>query len=265
MRAGVLSLALALSVGCSRRTSRPEEPSAAASGEANAPDAPIAPIAQAAPVAPPVWTGSVGPGVAPTPTPTPAAAERGSADAAPVAAPEGDVPADARIALHRTACFGSCPAYRVELRGDGRVVFEGESSVRVAHAERRIPREAAEKIFRSLGRIGFWGWKASYRQPITDHSSAVVEAAWGASVKSVEEYPECTSESGAPPALCALGKAIDDAAHTAEWTTCKNAGGRVVPCPPTPGGDRKPSAGCDPPYTFDAKGVKHYKPQCLER
>jgi Domain of unknown function (DUF6438) len=209
-------VAIAAAIGCSRRAAPSEEPGAAASS------------VPAVPVAPPVWTGATAPSPAAAREPEP------EPEPAPVAAPAGEVPDDAVITLERTACFGSCPAYRVELHGDGRVVFEGEGSVRVAHAERRIPRAAAANVFRSLAPIGFWTWKAHYRQPITDHPSATVAATWGAARRSVEEYPPCTGESGAPPALCALGKAIDDAARTSEWTTCKNAGGRVIPCPRTP-------------------------------
>jgi hypothetical protein len=34
-----------------------------------------------------------------------------------------------RIALTRTACFGTCPAYRVEIHGDGAVLYEGKNWV----------------------------------------------------------------------------------------------------------------------------------------
>jgi hypothetical protein len=39
------------------------------------------------------------------------------------------------LTLIRTACFGYCPAYRVHLRTDGTVVYEGQSNVRVKGRE----------------------------------------------------------------------------------------------------------------------------------
>jgi hypothetical protein len=217
-----VTVALAAALGCARRPAPSDEPLVAVAVSAEPPS----PVAPATP--PPAWT----------PTPAPVVGSAGvaqqttDADAAtpPTRRPEGPVPADATITLDRTACFGACPVYTVELRADGRVVFTGSSHVRVARAERRIPREAAQRIFQSLAGIGFWEWRALYNRPVTDHPSATVAVTWGKSRKAVEEHPPCDRESGAPPALCALGKAIDDAARTAEWTTCKNGSGRSVPC-----------------------------------
>jgi hypothetical protein len=178
------------------------------------------------------------------------------------AAPAGPAPAEATITLQRTSCFGSCPAYDVELHADGRVVFRGETFVRVSKAERRIPPDVAQQVFASLARDGFWSWNARYRLPITDQPTAIVTVRWGNRVKSVSEYPPCDKESGAPPALCILSNTLDRVTRSDEWTRCKDGAGRLVPCTRRKDGSGS-AKGCDPPWSFDAKGVKHYKPECI--
>jgi len=40
------------------------------------------------------------------------------------------IPVDTKITLSRTICYGTCPAYRLEIFGNGRVVFDGQAHVR---------------------------------------------------------------------------------------------------------------------------------------
>jgi|ERR1043166_328656 hypothetical protein len=40
------------------------------------------------------------------------------------------IPSDLKITLSRTTCYGACPAYKVEIYGNGRVVFEGQRHVK---------------------------------------------------------------------------------------------------------------------------------------
>jgi len=41
-----------------------------------------------------------------------------------------NIPADTKITLSRTICYGTCPAYKLEIFANGRVVFEGQHHVR---------------------------------------------------------------------------------------------------------------------------------------
>src|SRR5690349_12845182 len=51
---------------------------------------------------------------------------------APVGAPVVTHPSPSIvITLRRTMCLGTCPSYRVTLRGDGTVVYDGDGFVRV--------------------------------------------------------------------------------------------------------------------------------------
>ena len=41
-----------------------------------------------------------------------------------------NIPADTKITLSRTICYGTCPAYKLEVFANGRVVFNGQAHVR---------------------------------------------------------------------------------------------------------------------------------------
>jgi serine/threonine-protein kinase len=67
----------------------------------------------------------------------------------------------------------------------------------------------------------------------------------------------------------------DDAGADAGSSDDAGAGGKVttpvgtrvkapVTAPPATTTSKPPSVSCDPPYTIDATGIKHYKPQCLQ-
>jgi hypothetical protein len=40
------------------------------------------------------------------------------------------IPTDTKITLSRTICYGTCPAYKLEIFANGRVVFHGQAHVR---------------------------------------------------------------------------------------------------------------------------------------
>jgi hypothetical protein len=136
--------------------------------------------------------------------------------------------------------------------------------VRIDKAEGRILADAAQKVFASLAGAGFWAWKDRYDVPVTDQPSAIVTVSWGGRTKSVSEYPPCDKDSGAPPELCILGNTIDRVTGSDDWTKCKDAGGHITRCAMQTDGPKR-SEGCEVPYTVDAQGKKHYKPECLAR
>src|SRR6059058_5801427 len=40
-----------------------------------------------------------------------------------------EIPKDTLITLERTACFGTCPVYKLTISADGKVAFEGKNTL----------------------------------------------------------------------------------------------------------------------------------------
>ncbi len=62
-------------------------------------------------------------------------------------------PASLRITLERGPCFGECPIYKVEVRGDGSVFYKGEGFVAGSgHHRATIPKESVDPARRGVSR-----------------------------------------------------------------------------------------------------------------
>ena len=140
----------------------------------------------------------------------------------------------ARLVLRRTACYGTCPVYSVEVQPNGTIIYTGDAYVRIFGAiQTNIPPALATALFDRAACVPPDVWSKSYRLAITDNPTAEVSVDLGkGSVLKVEDYPPCHDEGDnpTPPAICALENAIDSAAGTAKWTECKGADGGAVAC-----------------------------------
>lgn len=132
------------------------------------------------------------------------------------------------VTLERTACFGSCPSYRVTLTGTGDVVYEGKALVKITGTRRAtLPREEVLKIVNELLRVKIFDAPPEYdtldlinsyegRLTIgsaitTDGPSAYLELRIGADAKRVRLYSHVPKELGAIPAL------IDQVTDIEQW------------------------------------------------
>lgn len=133
------------------------------------------------------------------------------------------------MTLERTPCFGSCPDYTVTVFGDGRVEYEGRSSVAVeGRQESQIDRETVERLLTGFYDAEFFDMKAEYIHPrtvkiqvdgtvkeqsafVTDLPLYTVTLRIGDWEKSIVDYY------GAPDALRELERMIDAFAGTAQW------------------------------------------------
>ena len=123
---------------------------------------------------------------------------------APAAAQDKDPAGPIRIQLERTACFGTCPAYRVEIREDGTVTYAGRDHVRVS-GERTwtIDPEAVRGLAREMERAGFFEMKDSYTGGMTDLPTTYTTLTSGGRTKKIRDYY------GAPPELKEIEARID--------------------------------------------------------
>jgi hypothetical protein len=76
------------------------------------------------------------------------------------------------IGLERTPCFGSCPSYRVTIRGDGSVSYFGDDYVRVQGERiRLITATAVNELLAQFDAAKFGDLDDEYVQEVTDDPS----------------------------------------------------------------------------------------------
>jgi hypothetical protein len=121
-----------------------------------------------------------------------------------------------RIRLERTACFGLCPVYSVEVAANGDVVFQGEDYVFVRGRHRtRIDPAAVRRLYDLARRADFYSLRDSYALSATDAATYIVTILSGGWRKSVADY--IGASAGLPDAVTDLENAIDAAAQTGRW------------------------------------------------
>jgi hypothetical protein len=141
----------------------------------------------------------------------------------------------ARLILERTACFGDCPAFVVEVHPDGSVLYDGRSHVRVPGARTwTIERSAAAALFARAASAHPESWQRSYDWSIKDAPIAFVTVDLGSDAGPLrfKDNPTCRDKRGLagaplyrrwPPmsaALCALEDDIYASTGAARYVEC---------------------------------------------
>jgi hypothetical protein len=126
------------------------------------------------------------------------------------------------VSLERTTCYGTCPAYTVTIRRDGKVTYRGKDFVKVTgHRTRKISANEFQKLTQEIERIGFFSFKAEYSHKvkpdgsieyISDMPTTFTTVRAGKLRKRVEDYY------GGPDSLARLEKLIDSVAGSSAWT-----------------------------------------------
>jgi|GEM_PF-718819 len=125
-------------------------------------------------------------------------------------------PGAVRIRLFRDACFGTCPVYSVEIRGDGAVTYCGENFVReMGIRTRQISTTEVEGLINRFREADFYSLRDRYVSGPPDHSSYVTSIMIDQHEKAVVNY--LGQEDGLPAAVSALEDEIDRVAGTSEW------------------------------------------------
>ncbi|WP_226018016.1 DUF6438 domain-containing protein [Novosphingobium sp. FKTRR1] len=138
-----------------------------------------------------------------------------------------------RITLTRSACFGTCPDYRLVIRGDGLVEFSTQEQAvdGVAHRHRqnsaaafvrvtgkhfaRIDRAQIDALLQQFREGNFFALKGEYRASVTDSPTYVVSIDTGNGAKRVIDY--VGREVGMPQAVTDIENAIDATAGSRRW------------------------------------------------
>ncbi|MDQ0462374.1 ankyrin repeat protein [Caulobacter ginsengisoli] len=142
------------------------------------------------------------------------------------------------VSLERSACYGRCPTYRVELRGDGTARFEGERDVLLI-GERVMPLDpsAFACLLDHLREADFWSLPDEYVANVTDGPTYMLTVSIGGRAKTVKDYRGRIV--GMPRAVSQIEAEID-ALGAAPWI---NGNDRTLPLLEAAGFDFRSPAG----------------------
>jgi hypothetical protein len=134
------------------------------------------------------------------------------------------------IALRRTACFGTCPDYRVEVRGDGQVSYRGNGFVLVTGEYHwRVAPKAVADLVNLFRRADYFKLKEYYELEASDLPTYVTQVSVGNQKKFVLDYGgggigktiASTSFGGdelhMPPMVTELEDAVDQVSGALSW------------------------------------------------
>ncbi len=123
-----------------------------------------------------------------------------------------------RIRLIRTHCFGFCPDYSVEILGDGSVIYEGHSSVKIKGEQRgRVSISSVRQLANLFVSAGFFSLGLVYGECGGDAPTAITMIEWPGVNKSVTDCVYPLVEEPIPPALVELESAIDITVNSRQW------------------------------------------------
>jgi hypothetical protein len=142
-------------------------------------------------------------------------------------------PADTIMTLSRSACFGTCPVYRVEIRGNGEVTYQGDGFVLIPGTHHwHIDPAAVAMLLELFQRADYFNLKDQYVANVSDLASFETSLTVGGRRKSILDYGgsgmlgnafASTSLGGEdphmPPIVTEIENAIDEAAGTATWVS----------------------------------------------
>lgn len=121
-----------------------------------------------------------------------------------------------KISLQRTACFGSCPAYRVEIHGDGTVIYDGQMFVAISGVHKaKISDDSVRALFSAFQKADFFWLLDNYAAPITDNPTQVISISFDGQNKTVKDY--VGRAVGMPSVVTEIEKLIDTIADTKKW------------------------------------------------
>lgn len=145
------------------------------------------------------------------------------------ATPRSDITA---ITLERTPCYGTCPSYKLTLKCDGTVLYEGKDYVKVKGTRtERISLQSFEQVLKKLQKIRFFDLQDEYLSLevngssmfVTDQPTTITSVTRGGRTKKVKDY------FGGPKGLYELEQMIDEVARSKAWVRGQSRENRDVP------------------------------------
>ena len=121
-----------------------------------------------------------------------------------------------RIALTRTACFGTCPAYTIEIQGNETITYQGRSNVAIlGKREGKITAQMVREHFARFRAAEFFSLRDYYVAEITDYPTYVISIAFDGNRKVVGDY--AGYRVGMPVVVRELEYSVDWYADSKRW------------------------------------------------
>jgi hypothetical protein len=129
-----------------------------------------------------------------------------------------------RITLDRDFCGAICPAYAVQVAGDGTVTFKERNCVNHFNLPERISEASVKELVARFRAARFLSLKERYvRSNVFDVPTNTLSLRYDDVSKTVVDYAGLID--GMPLVVKDLQNAVDDAAQTARWSV-----GSGLPC-----------------------------------
>jgi hypothetical protein len=126
------------------------------------------------------------------------------------------IPEDLIIRLKRTPCYGTCPAYMLTIKADGKVSFFGQDFTEVkGQAEGEISKEKVKELIAEFKKANFFELDDNYtsKNCATDNPTVRTTLFINSKVKKIEHDLGCE----APKELTDLENNIDEIVGTKKW------------------------------------------------
>ena len=123
---------------------------------------------------------------------------------------------DLVVTLERTACFGTCPVYTLNVYGNGTVVYEGEEYVETqGRVETAIDQEKIRQLVLGFEAVDYFLLNDSYTErTITCAPTVITSITIDGETKAIEHY---RGDANAPEVLTALEDKIDEIVNSDQW------------------------------------------------
>lgn len=138
------------------------------------------------------------------------------------------VPADTKVLLERTMCYGTCPVYKLTIYADGKVEFSGERFVNAIGSHvKTISQEKVALMLTEADSINFFKLNGKYDcyeqtdQPIVE----ITITKEGNTKKVVHDHGCLSTNKKELAALTKLEDKIDELAEITDWLGNEVTGG----------------------------------------
>jgi len=130
-----------------------------------------------------------------------------------------------KIVLSRTACLGTCPSYRVEVHGDGTVLYDGSSFVAITGSHRAsVSHDVVSEMVEAFRSVDYFSLKGKYMWGATDLPLYKTSISIDGKTKEVFDY--AGQQVGMPESVSKLEETIDRLSGVERWT---KGNGETVP------------------------------------
>ncbi len=121
------------------------------------------------------------------------------------------------ISMKKTACYGSCPVYEIEIFSNLEVKYLGEKFVdKTGKYTARITQQHLDDLKSTFDEAAFFEMEDEYVSAVSDLPTTYVYYSDGKKFKKIKDY------TGAPEELKSLERKISELLNTLKWSRVEN-------------------------------------------